>query len=105
MVFIQLRTKDVDMVDDRTGNEDDVGQEGIDNGHGHDGHGEESRPNAKVRLLPRLRSDAPKSSSKDVARILPLHRRKPLGQKPERLPLPFAWLGIWGGLECARTRK
>jgi len=39
VVFIQLRTKNVDVVDDRTGNGDDVGREGIEDGRGHDGHG------------------------------------------------------------------
>ena len=34
----------MDVVDDRAGNGDDVGQEGIEDGHSHDGHGEESRP-------------------------------------------------------------
>jgi len=82
VVFIQLRTKDVDVVGDRTGNGDDVGREGIEDGRGHDGHGEESRPKADVRLLPGLGSDALKSSSRNVARVFPLHRREPLGQKP-----------------------
>ena len=74
MVFIQPRMKNVDMVDDRTGNGDDVDQEGIEGGRGHDGHGEESRPNVDVRLFPGLENDAPKSFSRDVG-------RKPLEQK------------------------
>ena len=48
--IIQLRTKDIDVVDDRTGNGDDVDREGIEDGRGRDGHGEESRPSVDVRL-------------------------------------------------------
>jgi len=55
VVFIQLRTKnrnDAGMVDDRTGNGDDVGQEGIEDGRGRDGHREESRPDGGFNVQP-----------------------------------------------------
>ena len=45
---------EADMVDDRTGNGDDVGQEGIEDDYGHDGHGEGSRPDRGFNAQPLL---------------------------------------------------
>ena len=80
MVFIQLRTKDVDVVDDRTGNGDDVGREGIEDGRGHDGHGEESRPNVNVRLRASLPSPGNTEIFEGYRTSTPsaFHRREPL---------------------------
>ena len=63
--IIQLRTKDMDVVDDRTGNGDDVDREGIEDGRVTVmmGTGKSLNPTSTFDLLlPGLGSDAPKSS-------------------------------------------
>ena len=86
-VYIGLRTRggnDVDMVDDRTGNGGDVGQEGIEGSRGHD---DGSRPRILVwvaTITATGRKRRLELFSLGASRNTTLHRRESLGRKLQK---------------------